>query len=96
MKKILLFCLFILCLTNNTYAKNTNIDKYIDDIKQIKKIDKEKVDKGIEIAKIIKKIYDIWISFKEKVVQFVIKIIKNIIGESNKNGAKIIFIYRQV
>ena len=96
MKKILLFCLFILCLTNNTYAKNTNIDKYIDDIKQKKKIDKEKVDKGIEIAKIIKKIYDIWISFKEKVVQFVIKIIKNIIGESNKNGAKIIFIYRQV
>lgn len=96
MKKILLFCLFILYLTNNTYAKNTNIDKYIDDIKQIKKIDKEKVDKGIEIAKIIKKVYDLWKSFKEKVVQFVIKIIKNIIGESNKNGTKIIFIYRQI
>ena len=96
MKKILLFCLFILFFTNNTYSKNKDIDKYISNIKQIKKVDKEQVDKGIEIAKIVKKLYDIWKSFKEKVVQFVIKIIKNIIGESNKNGTKIIFIYRQI
>ena len=94
----ILFCLFIALFTSCNYIKSAKATEYIDTFKQLKEldIDKEKIEKGKKIWEAIKEVWGAIASCKDKLVQFVVKIFNIIFGESGKNGAKIIFIYRQI
>ena len=54
------------------------------------------MEKGKKIWEAIKEVWGAVVSCKEKLVQFVVKIFNIIFGESDKNGTKVISIYRQI
>lgn len=99
MVKILFYLFIILSCVSNSYAKSANyfnIYKNTNNIKQHKNlnIDKNEVEKGKKIILAIKDLYLAVESFKDKVVQFILKIINIICGKNIKNETNIIFVYR--